>query len=138
MGSIEGKPESKRPPAITGLAIVYFVTAAGIVLFLLTNFVLSFPLRSAPILIVLAPVQFVLGRGLWKLRNWARIVTVILSASFGLPSVVEILIAFKSLDATKLVLNLSFVTLQGMVIWYLLHSKTRRCFETPMEKLSLF
>jgi hypothetical protein len=69
--------------------------------------------------------------------NWARITTVILSAFFIFPSAVEILTAFRDLNFLKLVLNLAFVTLQGMIIWYLLLPDTRRAFETPFTELHL-
>jgi hypothetical protein len=131
------RTEAKRPAPITSLAVIYFVSAAAIVLFLFTNFLLSFPLRSTPILIPLVPIQCAIGRGLWKLQNWARIATVILSAFFGFPSVIKVLMAFSSLRIVDLLLNLAFVTLQGMIIWYLLHPETRAAFETSPTLLHL-
>lgn len=122
-------PETKRPAPVTALAIIYFVSAAAIVFFLLANFILSFPLRSATVLILLVPFQCILGRGLWRLQNWARIVTAILSVFFAFPSIIAIVIAFRSIDLLKLLLNLSFVTFQGMVVGYLLHPESRRIFE---------
>jgi hypothetical protein len=137
MDSSGVRTEAKRPALITGLAVMYFVSAAAIVLFLFTNFVLSFPLRSTPILIPLVPIQCAIGLGLWKLRNWARLTTVILSAFFGFPSIIKMMMAFNSLSFVDLSLNLSFVTLQGMTIWYLLHPETRAAFDTSPTVLNL-
>src|SRR5260370_4424970 len=100
-------------------------------LFLVADFkqVVTGWLQSLFVLLVL--LQCLVGRGLWKLENWARIVTVILSAFFSFPSIIRIFAAFRSPSIVDLLLNLSFVTLQGMIIWYLLHPDTRKAFETP-------
>jgi hypothetical protein len=82
-------------------------------------------------------IQIFIGRGLLKLQNWARIITIILSAFFTVPSSVEILTAFRGLDAFKLFLHLGFVTLQGMIVCYLLLPETRQVFESPPAQLYL-
>ncbi len=56
---------------------------------------------------------------------------------FCLPSVVEILMAFRSFDIAKLIMNLWLVTLEGMIVAYLVHSDTRRVFEEPQIELRL-
>jgi uncharacterized membrane protein (DUF2068 family) len=89
------------------------------------------------VLCLVAVSQLILGRGLWKLQNWARIATAILSAFFAFPSVVEILLAFRSFDIAKLIVNLLLVTLEGMIVAYLVHSETRRVFEESRIELHL-
>jgi hypothetical protein len=129
--------ETKRPIPITALSILYFTGAAAVALFLATDFTHVVPRWLEGMLVLVAPLQCVVGRGLLKLQNWARIATVILSLFFGFPSIIKIFIAFGSLSIVDLLLNLSFVTLQGMIVWYLLHPETRAAFETSLTVLHL-
>lgn len=73
----------------------------------------------------------------WESGNWAGIATAILAVFFAFPSVVEILMAFRSFDIAKLIMNLWLVTLEGMIVAYLVHSDTRRVFEEPQIELRL-
>jgi hypothetical protein len=128
----------QRPLPITCLAVLYFACVTGIVVLLITDLtVLVVPRSLIFVLCFVAGSQLILGRGLWKLRNWARVATAILSAFFAVPSVFEILLAFHSFDIAKLIINLLLVTLDGMIVAYLVHSETRRVFEEPRIELHL-
>lgn len=78
-----------------------------------------------------------LGCGLLKLRNWARLGTVFLASFWALPSLIEILSAFRSLNVVKLLVHLSLVTVDGMIIGYLVLPAARRVFEAPPVELHL-
>jgi uncharacterized membrane protein (DUF2068 family) len=133
----QGDPRVNRPLPITLLATLYFLSAAAVAIFLATDSRHVVPTSLWVLFVLMALFQILVGRGLWKLRSWARTVTILLSAFFGLPCVLGIYEAFRSFSLIKLLLNLSFVTLQGMIIWYLLHPETRRIFEAPIESLDL-
>jgi hypothetical protein len=127
----------RRTVAITGLAVVYFISAAGMFLFLVTDFQGVVPNGLRVVFALVALLQCALGRGLLKMQNWARVTTVILSACVAFPSVMQIIISFSDLNVFRLLLNLSFVTILGMVIWYLLLPETRQLFEATPTKLNL-
>jgi hypothetical protein len=105
--------------------------------FILTDFagIVSTGLRA--IFLLLAFLQCIVGWGLFKLQNWARIITMLMSGFFVVPGVAELVVAFKSLDILKLVPALLFVTFQGMVIAYLVHPETRQVFEVSPPELKL-
>jgi len=128
-----------RPSPITVLCVLYFGAAATIGLLLATDLMhlVLVPVWLEVVLALVGLLQCLVGRGLWKLQNWARLAAVILSAFFGFPSIIKMLMAFSSLSVVDLLLNLSFVTVQGMIIWYLLHPETRATFKTPLTVLHL-
>lgn len=125
----------QRPTPIVVLAVLYFSVAVAAVSLVAVDFILRIPLWSAPFLILLAILQSVVGWGLWRLRSWARFITIILSAAFSFPSIAEIFGSFGSLSLLMLLLNLSFVTLQGVIIFYLMRASTRRVFEAPPMRI---
>jgi hypothetical protein len=127
----------KRPKVVTGLALFYFFGALACVLFIFTDFTQVVPLGLDVLFGVIALAQCVLGRGLWKMQNWARVATVVLSIFFAFPCVVGIVLAFRSFNFLNLLANLAFVTLQGMIIAYLLHRETKSSFEVPLTRLEL-
>jgi hypothetical protein len=132
------KQTVERPLPVTCLAVLYFACVVGIVLLLITDLTVLVVPRSLILILCFAALsQLILGRGLWKLRNWARIATAILSVFFAFPSVVEILMAFRSFDIAKLIVNLLLVTLDGMTVAYLVQAETRRVFEEPRVELPL-
>lgn len=45
--------------------------------------------------------------------------------------------AFRSFDIAKLIVNLLLVTLEGMILAYLVQAETRRVFEDPRIELHL-
>ena len=126
-----------RSRPIMVLAALNFAAAAVIVLFLTTDFTKVVPIQLDILFGSLALVHCVLGWGLLKLWNWARLGTVFLASFWALPSVIEILSAFQSLNVVKLLVHLCLVTVDGMIIGYLVHPAGRRVFEAPPVELHL-
>jgi len=86
------------------------------------------PIIAALVTLAIAIAYFALGWGLWALRDWARLATIVLSAIglvFGLVAAVVFLFGIE-IGGVRLGfsgLGLGFligVTLNGLIIWYLL------------------
>lgn len=79
--------------------------------------------------IIAAAICALLGWGLWTLKNWARIVTIILlviDIGFSLLGLLGTLTHF-SLFA--LIWTLFWVALYGLIIWYLLTPPVKAAFQ---------
>jgi hypothetical protein len=127
----------RRPAPIIAITVLYFGSAAAIILLIAIDYLLRIPLWSAPFLIVVAIVQSVVGWGFWRLRNWARLATVVLAGFFAVPSMMEVAEAFRILSTTKLIFHLALITFQGMVVAYLILPQTKRVFEEEPIQLSV-
>src|SRR5215468_3422012 len=80
------------------------------------------------VMLVIAVLYLLVGIGLWKLKNWARLVTVILTAIgavFQLFILVTLLLHFNifSVMVTAVVL-----AIQALIIWYLLRADVKAAF----------
>ena len=118
------------PTGVKIISVLYYIGAAflfliGLLIFFLRDFVIkvietvvvlpatiislihSALLGAAIFLIILGIAYFFLARGLWKLKNWARIIAIVIAA-FG---VVSSLFAFPA-GIIHLIIN-------GIILWYL-------------------
>ncbi len=80
------------------------------------------------VIVVLALVFIVVGVGLWRLRPWARLLTLalmVLRLLFLLPGLIFSLVRFEPLS---LVVQLVFVLLYAWIIWYLFQPEVKRAF----------
>lgn len=80
-------------------------------------------------LALLAVLQCVVGWGLWRLRSWARVVTIVLAGLFAYPSLVAVTAAFAFLSGIERIIHIAFITSQGIAIAYLIWPKTKQVFE---------
>jgi hypothetical protein len=79
-------------------------------------------------LLVLAAVYLALGVGLWKLRNWARLGTLGLSALRVPLALVGLGASLLSFDPTSAVLQALMLFVYGWIVWYLLQRDVRLAF----------
>lgn len=145
-----------RPSGITVLAVLHFIIAAMVVpsgaLWLLTVDLLADPEVAAQatlpgsmnaqvvalalrlgkplgwILIVFGVLKLVSGVGLWKLRNWGRLLTLGLAAlavALSLPGMVSAVLAR---DPVSVFLQLLFAVGYGVIVWYLFRPDVKRAF----------
>jgi len=80
------------------------------------------------VIVVLALVFIVVGVGLWRLRPWARLLTValmVLRLLLLLPGLIFSLVQFEPLS---LVVQLVFVVLYAWIVWYLFQPEVKRAF----------
>jgi hypothetical protein len=80
------------------------------------------------VMLVIAVLYLLVGIGLWKLKNWARLVTVVLTAIgvvFQLFSLVTLLLHFNIFSVMVTVVVLA---IQAVIIWYLLRADVKAAF----------
>jgi hypothetical protein len=140
-----------RPVGVTILAILNFIGAAlclmggiGIILgggFIAT--VLSQGQSSAGLagvlaglgaaagvfIIIMGGVSALLGFGLWKLKGWARIVSIVLYAINGVFQLLGILGTLAHFNIFALMWGAFWVAVDAFVIWYLLKPEVKAAFQ---------
>jgi hypothetical protein len=85
-------------------------------------------------IIIMGGVSALLGFGLWKLKGWARIVSIVLygiSAAFQLLGLLGTLAHF---NVFALVWSVFWVAVDAFVIWYLLKPEVKAAFQQPMVR----
>lgn len=86
------------------------------------------------VFLICGVIGFFLGWGLWKLKNWARIVTIILTAlniAFSLFGLVGVVTHF---NVISFVFTLVFLALYALIIWYLLTADVKAAFQGGQAK----
>ncbi len=140
----------ERPTGVTILAILNFL-GAGLyallaVLFFLIGaggaasgmmsemgggaaaFLLGLGAAVGVILLIFAAIGLAIGIGLWKLRNWARIVTIVLVGLSLLLGVIGLLGSLISFELGSLIFQAIFVALYAWIIWYLFQPHVKQAF----------
>jgi hypothetical protein len=141
-----------RPVGVTILAVLYFLGAvccvlAGILMILGGGFIATLISQQAQgagvgagvlaglgaalgvVILIFAAVDVLLGWGLWKLKNWARIVTIVLAAIGIAGALFGLLGAFLHFGMFLLVLTLVRLAISGLIIWYLLQPNVTAAFQ---------
>jgi uncharacterized membrane protein (DUF2068 family) len=139
-----------RPTGVTILAVLAFIGAGVLVLLALLSLLggaLVSSLSSsgagmmagmgaavvAIFLLVIAVVEAVVGVGLWKLQNWARVVTIVLVGLSFLGSVLSIFSPFAHLHIfffVFLIRRLIVAAIDAWIIWYLFQPNVKQAFGT--------
>lgn len=94
----------------------------------LMGMVAGFSAIIGGVLLVFAFLYFALGYGLWTLKNWARIITIVftgLSAALGL---LGLLGSLMTGEIASIVVNLVFLAIYGWVLWYLFQEHVKDAF----------
>ncbi len=140
----------ERPTGVTILAILNFL-GAGLyallaVLFFLIGaggaasgmasemeggaaaFLLGLGAAVGVILLIFAAIGLAIGIGMWKLRNWARIVTIVLVGLSLLLGVIGLLGSLISFELGSLIFQAIFVALYAWIIWYLFQPHVKDAF----------
>jgi hypothetical protein len=85
-------------------------------------------------IIIIGGVSALVGFGLWKLKNWARIVSIVL---FGLSIVMQLLGLLGSLahfNVFAVVWTMFWIAVDAFVIWYLLKPEVKAAFQAPQAR----
>ncbi len=140
----------ERPTGVTVLAVLNFL-GAGLyallaVLFFLIGaggaasgvldemgggaaaFLLGLGAAVGVILLIFAAIGLAIGIGMWKLRNWARIVTIVLVGLSLLLGVLGLLGSLISFELGSLIFQAIFVALYAWIIWYLFQPHVKQAF----------
>ncbi len=140
----------ERPTGVTVLAVLNFL-GAGLyallaVLFFLIGaggaasgvmdemgggaaaFLLGLGAAVGVILLIFAAIGLAIGIGMWKLRNWARIVTIVLVGLSLLLGVIGLLGSLIAFELVSLIIQAIFVALYAWIIWYLFQPHVKQAF----------
>ncbi len=140
----------ERPTGVTVLAVLNFL-GAGLyallaVLFFLIGaggaasgmmsemgggaaaFLLGLGAAVGVILLIFAAIGLAIGIGMWKLRNWARIVTIVLVGLSLLLGVLGLLGSLIAFELVSLIFQAIFVALYAWIIWYLFQPHVKQAF----------
>lgn len=98
------------------------IGAPGFALFAGAGFLLAFFLLVPAVLFV------VLGFGLWNLRNWARVITMVLAVLGVAGASIGLLWALTHLRVIGVMFSSVRLSIDLLVLWYLSQSTIRRYF----------
>jgi hypothetical protein len=141
-----------RPVGVTILAVLYFLGAVGCLLagilmivgggFMATlisqqtqasgvgaGFLAGLGAVLGVVIFIFAALYVLLGWGLWKLKNWARIVTIVLAALGIAGALLGLAGAFLHFGMFLLVLTLVRLAICGLILWYLLQPNVSAAFQ---------
>ncbi len=75
-----------------------------------------------------AAISALLGWGLWTLKNWARLVTVVLAAIGGVLQLIGLVPSLLHFNPISLLFTLVFLGIDVLIVWYLLRSDVAAAF----------
>jgi hypothetical protein len=143
-----------RPVGVTILAILNFIGAAfcllgGIGMILGGGFVASMLSQgqgagaagilaglgaaAGVFIIIIGGVSALVGFGLWKLKGWARIVSIVL---YGISAALQLLGLLGSLahfNAFAVIWSVFWIAIDSWIIWYLLKPEIKAAFRPPAQ-----
>jgi len=140
-----------RPIGVTILAVLYFLAVPLMLLNVIAMFVGVGPMvninqqggsgagaglflnPAVDLYFMLAVVCFLLGWGLLKLENWARIIVLVLSGLFALSALVGVLDFFDHFGLFLLFSILLKLAICGLIIWYLLQPSVKAAFQDQVR-----
>ena len=115
------------PAGVQVISVLYYISAVlcvllGLLLVIGANTIVSFLVSSAPelesiitggviiamgiIFIAVSVLAFFVGRGLWKLKPWARILAIILAAIWLIYTVYAMIRSFAFMQIINIIINL--------------------------------
>jgi len=81
-----------------------------------------------------AAIDIVLAIGLLKLKEWARIVTIVLAAIFGALVLLGLLGSFIHFNLIATVIRICVLAIQAFIIMYLLKPEVKAAFQAPQTR----
>jgi hypothetical protein len=85
-------------------------------------------------IIIVGGVSALLGFGLWKLKEWARIVSIVLYGISAALQVLGILGTLAHFNVFALMWGTFWVAVDAFIIWYLLKPEVKAAFQPPMVR----
>ena len=85
-------------------------------------------------MLIIAAVNGVIGFGLWKLKEWARIVTIILCGISALFQVLGLLGSMAHFNPIAFAWSGFWLGIDALIIWYLLKPEVKAAFQPPMAR----
>jgi hypothetical protein len=148
---------AKRPWGVSLMSVLSFVSAGLYIVLMVLAIFAQDTLRTvlnglspqgsgpAPVLLKLEPMLWIyfaimavvvafLGYGLWTVRNWARVVTIVITGVSLLYGVVSLVQLGSHINLSTFLLGLLRVGLCLLVLWYLWRPNVREAFRRPVNK----
>lgn len=142
-----------KPAGVIVIAILYFIVAAGCLLggllfiagggFMATMMSQSGQASASPlagmmaglgaiagiIFLAFGVIDLLVGIGLLKLKNWARIVAIVFSAIGAAFQILGILGSISHFNVAAMVFPVIFLAIYALIIWYLLKPEVKAAFQ---------
>ncbi len=119
----------ERPTGVTVLAGLSFLGAGLCVLGGLDYAALvGLSAVGGVLLLVCAAIGVVAGIGLWKLRGWARMVTIVLTILSLVLAVPGLFMSIFSLKVPQLIFQLIGAGICGLIVWYMFRPHVKQAF----------
>ena len=86
------------------------------------------------VFLVGAAIDIVLGIGLWKLKGWARITTIVLTGIGAAFQLLGLLTSLAHFAIGNFLITVIILAIQGFIIWYLLKPEVKAAFQAPQVR----
>jgi len=139
----------ERPTGVTVLAVLSYIGCGLLVIFAICSVVFSSFIAallkdnpmggtiaagvgvvSAVLFLCIALFAAALGWGLWNLKNWARIVTLVITGIRILLGSYSAIYSLLHFNVLALVFIIIVVGINGLIFWYLLQPDVKQAFGT--------
>jgi hypothetical protein len=84
--------------------------------------------------LIIAAVDVALAIGLLNLKEWARIVTIVLTGIGAALGLLGLLAGFIHFVLFASLFRLCVLAIQGLIIWYLLKPEVKAAFQAPQAR----
>ncbi len=81
-----------------------------------------------------AAIDIVLGIGLWKLKNWARIITIVLMGIGAAFQLFGLLLSLAHFAVGSFLFTLVVLAIEAFIIMYLLKPEVKAAFQAPQVR----
>jgi hypothetical protein len=85
-------------------------------------------------IIIIGGVSALVGFGLWKLKGWARIVSIVLAGIGGAFQLLGLLGSLAHFNLFAVVWSLFWLAIDALIIWYLLKPEVKAAFQAPQVR----
>jgi len=85
-------------------------------------------------IIITGGVSALVGFGLWKLKGWARIVSIVLYGISGAFQLLGLLGSLAHFNLFAVVWSLFWIAIDALIIWYLLKPEVKAAFQAPQAR----
>ena len=85
-------------------------------------------------IIIVGGLCALVGFGLWKLKGWARIVSIVLTAISGAFQLLGLLGSFAHFNLFAVLWSVFWIAIDALIIWYLLKPEVKAAFQAPQAR----
>ncbi len=112
IGALAGSAAGGGQGGATGAGLGMLIGAVGGVMFL-----------------IFAALYGVVGWGMWTLKNWARIVSLVLAAIGAVVQIPGVFVSLLHFRIGSMLWSIIWIGVNGLIIWYLLQPQVKLAFD---------